>query len=181
MPPTSRPAPTVSTHRSAQPPAARRGLRHCLALLALGLMGGGAMANPADRSTVLRAAGLEEREGRWHLPDCATPVKPDIEWHELSGAAPAEAVVFLEASRCLPGHRGGSLRLLADRGEGSWQPLTDWQAGVELVPQAGRSEGWRDIGIATSGGCMPLFRWQAGSYRVQGQKAIQPGGCALRE
>ncbi len=149
--------------------------------LGLALAPAAGLGLAADQTALLQAAGLEPRDGRWHLPGCSTPVKPDVERHELNGSAPAEAVVFLEGNRCQPAHRGGSLRLMAAEPDGRWRPLSDWMPGVELVTQPHREGDWLDLGIATPGGCMPLFRWQAGSYQLMGQRAILPGGCALRE
>ncbi|MBB1161727.1 hypothetical protein [Aquariibacter albus] len=177
--PSSRPSGPIAPRVQRTLQALGRPARPAVLGLALALAQGATTA--ADPVALLQAAGLTRLDGQWHLPNCTTPVKPEVERHELNGEAPAEAVVFLAASRCLPAHPGGSLRLMALGPDGGWQPLSDWMQGVELVLQPGRHGGWLDLGVATSGGCMPLFRWQGGAYQLIGQRAIQPGGCALRE
>lgn len=157
------------------PPRLPSRLAAGLLLLASGLAGA---ASPPP--ALLAAAGLVEREGRWSLPDCPGDLKPEVEWHDLDGDGRPEAALYLAASRCRPEHPGGSVGLYARDGEG-WRVLLAQVQGVELVTQAGREQGWRDLGIATSGGCMPIYRWGGQGYRPNGQKAIQPGGCALRE
>lgn len=148
--------------------------------LALLLAGAPAAQAAAPPPALLQAAGLVEQDGLWRLPGCASDLKPDVEWHDLDGDGRPEAALFLAASRCRPEHPGGSVGLYARAGE-AWRVLLPQVQGVELVPQAGREQGWRHLGIATAGGCMPLYRWDGQAYRPHGQKAIQPGGCALRE
>lgn len=155
-----------------------------LLVLLLALLGPAASAAPlgeADRRALFQAAGLVPQGEGWGLADCAGDLRPEVELHDLDGDGRSEAALFLVASRCLPQHPGGSVGVYARSADGGWRPILARDPGVELVPQPGRTEGWRDLGLATSGGCMPLYRWDGQQYRRHAQKTLQPGGCSFRE
>lgn len=152
-----------------------------LALLCAAAGAGAAALGEAERAAILAAAGLRAEGGAFLKGDCPTPLRPSIEPVDLDGDGRAEALVYLGPSRCFEQSLGGNVGLYMRDAEGRWVERLGYAPGVEAVPQTARALGMPDLGVASPGGCMPIFRWDGLRYVRVAQKALQPGGCQFRE
>lgn len=135
----------------------------------------------ADRQALYSAAGLQAQGGAYLRGDCPTPLRPSVEAVDLDGDGRAEALLYLGPSRCFEQTLGGNVGVFVRDAEGRWVERLGYAPGVEVVPQTARHLGMPDLGVASPGGCMPIFRWNGTRYDRIAQKALQPGGCQFRE
>lgn len=163
----------------------RRPAAAALAALLAALLAAGAAAaadlGDAERAALYSAAGLQARDGAYLKGDCPTPLRPSIEAVDLDGDGRSEALLYLGPSRCFEQTLGGNVGVFVRDAEGRWVERIGFAPGVEVVPQPGRHLGMPDLGVASPGGCMPIFRWNGTRYDRVAQKALQPGGCQFRE
>lgn len=153
-----------------------------LALLALAAPLSAASAGPsAELAAVYQAAGLQARDGSLFREGCDTAFSADTEYLDLDRDGQAEVLLYLQPSRCFAGGGGGNVALLMKDEAGRWVERFGFAPGVEVVPQATSHGGLPDLGVANPGGCMTLYHWTGQAYAAASQKAIEPGGCQLRE
>lgn len=151
-----------------------------VAALALPLAGVAAPAPDREEAAVYAAAGLVAAEGGWRRADCATLFKPAIERLDIDRDGRDEFALFVGPSACFAETARGNVALFKREPDGRWSERLGWAPGVEIVPTGASTAGHADLGVATPGGCLAVFRWDGQRYVHALNRAIEPGGCQFR-
>lgn len=116
----------------------------------------------------------------YYRDGCPTALRPETELLDLDRDGQAEVLVFVGPSRCFAETQGGNVALFMKDADGRWSDRLGFVPGVEVVPLSSTHLGLPDLGVATPGGCMLVYRWDGGRFAYASQRAIEPGGCQLR-
>jgi len=120
----------------------------------------------ADRAAVFKAAGFQERGGRYIRCEEETPtasyVPGAIEVADLNGDGRPEAWVT-ESSLFCYGNTGSMFVLVTQEANGTWRTLID-EVGMQNVLES-KQGGWPDIEVGGPGfGKFPVYRWSGQGY-----------------
>ena len=124
-----------------------------------------AEAPPVERAKIFRAAGFQQRNGRWEGcgdPGTASYGPGKIEHYgDVNGDGRPEAVVVESSVYCY-GHTGTGFVLLTRSAAAAWRKLHDSEGVATFLKT--RANGWPELEIGGPGFCFPVLRWSGKAF-----------------